>query len=89
MSGETKKNNSVTITNTIHPDFNFAKHKGKEYNVFSGEITDPTKFDGDWLAINSEYLILTDNKTLQKLKKHKIRWSFDSDNVLLSAEIFS
>ena len=87
MSGE-KKTNSVTITNTIHPDFNFAKHKEKEYNVFSGEITDPSKFDGDWLAINSEYLILTDGKTLQKLKQHKIHWNFDDNNVIISAEIF-
>jgi|TARA_B110000967_G_C18775198_1_gene505216 hypothetical protein len=80
---------SIVITNTILPGFNFANHKGKEYHVFSGEITDPSECDGDWLAITSDKLVLTDPQTMKKLKNRKIHWMFDTEDILISAQVFS
>ena len=80
---------TTTITNTILTDYKFAKHKGKEYHVFSESITNPSDCVGDWLAINSEYLILTDSKTIQKLQKHKIQWNFNEENTIVSCVVTS
>ena len=63
--------------------------KGKEYHVFSGEITDPSECDGDWLAITSDKLVLTDPQTMKKLKNRKIHWMFDTEDILISAQVFS
>lgn len=84
------KENFITITNTILPNFNFAKHDNKEFHVFSESITDPSDCDGDWLAINSakSFSILTDPKTMKKIKGNKIHWNFDKDQVLISAKVF-
>jgi hypothetical protein len=86
---ETKENFKI-INNTILPDFRFAKHDNKEFHVFSGELTNPSKCQGDWIAINSDkkISILTDNKTMQRLKNKKIHWNINDDGVLFSAKIY-
>ena len=84
---ETKENSTI-IVNTILPNFKFARHGDKEYHVFSGKITDPSLCEGDWLAINSEKLVLVDPSTMEKLKNHKLHWNFDDENTIQSVEIF-
>jgi hypothetical protein len=84
------KENFITIQNAILSDFNFAKHKEKEFHVFSEKIENPSECEGDWIAINNckNYSILTDNHTIQKIKNKKIHWNFNKENVLVSAKVF-
>ena len=84
------KENYIVIENVIKSDFRFAKHDNKEFHVFSEQLEDPSKCEGDWLAINSDknYSILTDNETIKKLKNKKIHWNFNDEGVLISAKVF-
>ena len=87
---ETKENH-IVIENVIKSDFRFAKHDNKEFHVFSEQLEDPSKCEGNnWLAINSDkkISILTDNKTMQRLKNKKIHWNFNEEGVLISAKVF-
>jgi len=66
-----------------------AEPRANIFRIVRG-LTNPSKCQGDWIAINSDkkISILTDNKTLKRLKNKKIHWNINDDGVLFSAKIY-
>tara|TARA_B110000008_G_C16975840_1_gene565837 strand:+ start:3757 stop:4002 length:246 start_codon:yes stop_codon:yes gene_type:complete len=77
---------SETVENKILPDFRFAKHNNREYNVFSSFTGDPKDID-KWVGVHEPQRVLMDPNTYEILRNHRIEWIFDEERVLTGCKV--
>ena len=71
----------TTVLNLINRDKRFIKHSGREYNVFSRTLRDPSNIE-KWVGLSRPNWVLMDPESYWSLRKEHIEWIFDDENSL-------
>ena len=71
----------TTVLNLIDKDKRFAKHNGREYNVFSRTLRNPSNIE-KWVGLARPNWVLMDPESYWSLRGERIEWIFDDENSL-------
>lgn len=71
----------TTVLNLIDRDKRFVRHSGREYNVFSRTLRDPSNIE-KWVGLSRPNWVLMDPESYWSLRGEHIEWIFDDENSL-------
>jgi len=76
----------TTVLNLIDKDKRFAKHSGREYNVFSRTLRNPSNIE-KWVGLARPNWVLMDPESYWSLRGERIEWIFDDENSLTGVKV--
>ena len=76
----------TTVLNLIDKDKRFAKHSGREYNVFSRTLRNPSNIE-KWVGLTKPNWVLMDPESYWSLRGEHIEWIFDDENSLTGVKV--